>query len=642
MQYEDILKKIQQEENNNQRIDLYRYNGLLEAIRFFSNRLSLEQITDTAFDFANELLTVDRSVMYLWKNNQYVLTKKRGVDKADNFIEKTPELSSFALYVGNVLNGINSLRTFFSELLLNETKATVMIPLILGNDLYGFLLLSGRISAPFDDKDITMCETLMSLINSAMENSSYLERLQSSNRELDEKIFNLFAINQSAKAMLTEHNLNELYSLAVDVFSELTLSAHTAFVLYDAPSGKYLLKAYRDVFSRNSIHNFCLTLNRDAKHSKQHDILNLSLSYDKDYLSGLFSEGIEAFEELKAKYVVLIYDKKNILLGFVTLGETVSGEPYKKSAFELVDSLASYTYIALSNAMLIQVVNDQKHLLQKKLDRLNTLNMLAKNINSALDSRSIIELAIKTMDVSFGVESSIIALYDAKQDALKVAASTDITLNGLTLKFNESLNPLKNGRIVFESNSNNLPNLIGSEISALIRNNAGVLAIPMTIDRYEPIFIGAILIFKIREGLISDEENVLTFQTISNQMTPLINGFMNLEQQQGLLKQDHAKAFTLKLQSQIEECVEYDLDFEIVSILDHQASPFTDGSIVEILACIVKDLYPVSYERTEIILSQNFEYSYILITSALADKNVTIKRFRYKKDFNDLSEYLAI
>lgn len=35
MQYNDILKKIEQDFHNDNRTDLYRYNGLLEAIRFF-------------------------------------------------------------------------------------------------------------------------------------------------------------------------------------------------------------------------------------------------------------------------------------------------------------------------------------------------------------------------------------------------------------------------------------------------------------------------------------------------------------------------------------------------------------------------------------------------------------------------------
>lgn len=220
MQYNDILKKIEQDFNNDNRTDLYRYNGLLEAIRFFSNRLTLEQITDAAFDFVNELLTVEKSSMYLFYNNRYELRKQRGAKTENLHIALTPELSNFILYVGNVVNGRDALEQYFDASILDALDATVMLPLALENKLYGFFLLSRRISAEFNNSDILVCETLMNLFNNSLENCNRLERLQISNQELDEKIFNLFAINQSAKAMLTEHNLDDLYSLAVDVFSE--------------------------------------------------------------------------------------------------------------------------------------------------------------------------------------------------------------------------------------------------------------------------------------------------------------------------------------------------------------------------------------------------------------------------------------
>jgi hypothetical protein len=214
-----------------------------------------------------------------------------------------------------------------------------------------------------------------------------LESCRVNNRELDEKIFNLFAINQSAKAMLTEHRLEELYSLAVDVFSELTQSAYTGFFLFDDPSEKYTLKAYRDVFHANTLNKLSFTLNEETPVNTLKQIADLSVDADIAYFESLYLEGIAPLEMVNARYVVFIYGKQGKVLGFVTLGETVSGALYKKSAFELVDSLASYTYIALSNAMLLKVVNDQKELLQLKLDRLMTLNTLMKNINSA-DSSS--------------------------------------------------------------------------------------------------------------------------------------------------------------------------------------------------------------------------------------------------------------
>ena len=111
MHYNDILKKVEQDVRNDNSTDLYRYNGLLEVIRF-SNRLTLEQIT-SCIDFVNELLTVEKSALYLFNNNWFELKKQRGIKMEDNHIVMTPELSNFVLFVGNVVNGRTRSGTVF-------------------------------------------------------------------------------------------------------------------------------------------------------------------------------------------------------------------------------------------------------------------------------------------------------------------------------------------------------------------------------------------------------------------------------------------------------------------------------------------------------------------------------------------------
>ena len=642
MQYNDILKKIEQDFQNDNRRDIYRYNGLLEAIRFFSNRLTLNQITDTAFDFVNELLTVEKCAMYLYENNRYELKKQRGIKSENQYIAATPELSNFILYVGNVVSGREALEQYFDASILDELGATVMLPLALENNLYGFFLLSRRISAEFNESDILVCETLMHLFTNSLENHNRFEKLQISNQELDEKIFNLFAINQSAKAMLTEYNLQELFLLAVDVFSELTQSAHTGFILYDNSSEKYVLRAFRDVFDNASkeVKKIAISLNNSTIPSNQ--ILDISDDIHKDLFCKMFSDGEELLSYLNAKYVVFIFGENRKILGFVTLGQTVTGNSYKKGAFELVDSLASYTYIALSNAMLIDKVNDQKKLLQEKLERMITLNRISKNINSALDSDTLIELALKSLTVSFGVQNAMIALYDEDSDSLNICKATDLSMLDSVIPMNPALEPLRRGSTVFEPDSENLSALIGEEIAATIGESAGALIIPMTLERYETVFIGAIVILKICTGILSNEENTLVFETIANHMSPLIVGFKDLEKQQNLLKPDTAKIFINDLEYQIEQCKIFDVEMEIIRIIDNNATPYEKSEVPKILANAIEGIYPVSFNQTEILVMNDFEYKFSLVNNSLADKNITVNRLQYNKEFTDMESFLAI
>lgn len=642
MNYEDILQKIQQDEKNELRTDIYRYNGILEAIRFYANRLTYEQITDAAFDFINELLTVNKSVMYLFSNGQYKLIKSRGVTDAPDLLPHTQELAGFALYVGNVICGRKNLEAYFPLEMLQGIEANVMLPLILEDRLAGLFLLSGRISADFNEDDILVCETLMNLFNNALESSKRLERLQIANKDLDEKIFNLFAINQSAKAMLTEHRLEELYNLAVDVFSELTLSANTSFVLYDDASEKYVLKAYRDVFHNERKPVVTLSLKPDAKVNTMKQIADMKIQEDVEYFGSLFEEVIESLDAVKAKYVVFIYGKQGKILGFVTLGDTVSGTNYKKSSFELVDSLASYTYIALSNAMLIKIVNDQKQLLQIKLDRLITLNTLIKNINSAETSNRLIELALATLTVSFGVESCLITLYDLESNSLVVHLASDISLNGMTIPLNDRLQPLLKGNVIFESSASMVSDYVGSEIADSIHNKAGVIMIPMTLERYDIRLVGSVIIFKTKDNLLSNEENILTFETIANHMSPLIDGFITLERRKNEYKLDVAKLFVGELKAQIDECIQYTFGLEILRINLKNTSPFVENNTAKVLFDMFHDIYEVSYDRAYIVIQNDFDYNFQFVQSIIGDSDMSIERYRLFKDFNTYEEFISL
>jgi transcriptional regulator with GAF, ATPase, and Fis domain len=642
MNYEDILQRIQQDEKNELRTDIYRYNGILEAIRFYANRLTYEQITDAAFDFVNELLTVNKSVMYLLSGDHYRLAKIRGISNAPEELPMTSQLSGFALYVGNVLNGRKNLESYFSAETMDALDATVMVPLILEDKLVGFFLLSGRVSADFNESDIFVCEALMNLFNNALEGCERLERLQAANKELDEKIFNLFAINQSAKAMLTEHRLEELYSLAVDVFSELTSSSNTGFFLYDDASEKYVLKAYRDVYHVDKPHPVSLALKPDAQINGAKQIVDMASASDMQYFSSIFEEGTSPLDDVKAKYVVFIYGKHGKILGFVTLGATVSGAVYKKSAFELVDSLASYTYIALTNAILLKIVNDQKRLLEIKLERLMTLNTLIKNINSSETSDRLIELALETLIVSFGVESGLIALFDEQSSLFTVRSASDASLNGMTIPLNDKLQPLMTGKVLFESDSTLVAEYVGKEMADAIPNKAGVILVPITLERYEMHLIGVVIIFRTREDLLSNEENILTYETISNHMSPLIDGFLALERRKREYKLDVANLFSNELRAQIDECVQYSFDLEVVRVTQKNVSPFDRNGSADILNELFSSVYEVAYDRVYVVIQNDFDYNFRHICDALAGQDVDIARYRLFRDFRSFDEFVSL
>lgn len=644
--YQEILSKIQQDENNDLSTDLYRYNGILEAISFFANRLTYDQIICAAFDFVNELLTVHKSALYVLREDRYEKVNSRNLKDAPDAIPQNAQLKKFAVYVGNVVSGRENLETYFSPEVLDKTEARVMIPLILEHRLDGFILMSGRVTGDFNDNDISVSQTLMNLFNNALDSNHRLMELQAANKELDEKIFSLFAINQSAKVMLTEHRLDELNHLAVDVFSELTLSANTGFFVYDEMSEKYALKAYRDVFrGSDPAPSIYLSLRPGAKPDVTRQIVNTSDEKDAEYFSSLFEEGIGSLAVLKTRYVVFIFGKNNEILGFVTLGATISGSEYKKSTFELVDSLASYTYIALNNAMLLKLVNDQKKLLEQKLDRLITLNSLIKNINSAQTAEEMIDLALKTLTVSLGAESCLIALYRPEDRCFEIRAAADETLKGRTIPLTPKLEPILKGRMIFESDATLVSEYISGDVCTALSGIAGLLAIPIAIEDnelYQVRLIGTIFVFRTRTGLLSDEENTLTFETIANHMAPLLKGYISLDRQKQEYVPDVMKKFIDKIRAEVNECLEYNFDMEIARIVDRNATPFTENKSRSMILEFFRDAYAVSYDHTFVVIHNDFEGNRRILERIAGETNADLSCFKLYRDFSSYDELMEL
>ncbi|HEX3029134.1 MAG TPA: GAF domain-containing protein, partial [Clostridia bacterium] len=212
MEYTDILEAIEkQKEAEGLSAKLFRYSGLLQAIEFFSQKLNFDQIEDAAFDFSNELLTLEKSAIFVLRGNKFILKKLKGLERAAEYVDNKKELGNIALFHGTLMHGKDILHKYFSAEIIDAYKVTISVPLIIENYLYGFIFISSKTLGEMKEDDYIILEALMKLFNNALENYKRYEELQKVNRELDEKIFNLFAINQSTKALLSELDLEMLY-----------------------------------------------------------------------------------------------------------------------------------------------------------------------------------------------------------------------------------------------------------------------------------------------------------------------------------------------------------------------------------------------------------------------------------------------
>lgn len=642
MEYQSILKRIEeQKKDENLSAKLYRYAGLIQAIEFFSQKLNFDQITDAAFDFVNELLTLEKSAIFIKQDDNYVLTKSKGCGDEKIVIENSQNLQNLAMLFGGLVYEEERLLKFFDKAVIDTYKITITIPLIIENTLYGFIFISNKTIGDLNSDDYIICEALMKLFNNALENYKRYEEIQKANKELDEKIFNLFAINQSSKALLSELDLNMLHNLSVDVFSELTQSSSTGFILYDEKSERYELKAFKDIYGTKAGCEIFLTPTKKPKVDPNKVIIDINSEKDISYLNGIFNEGTEPLKALRARYVVLLV-KGGKILGLVSLGETVTGFEYKNSMFELIESMASSTYIAFSNAQLFQQVNEQKKLIQHKLENLISLNSLMKNINSSAKVEVLMEMTLKTLDISFGVEKGLMALYDNEKDVFTISYAINVETERKEIKINSNWKKVFEGDTVFEARESGAAKYIGKSLSKDIGASSGILIVPIYIERVDIEILGVIIAFKNRKALMNDEETILTIETIANHIAPVIRNLFTIEEQKRFLLPNHIELFKRDLRDEINEAVELSTELQIIQITDGRDFVFKGNTVVDKLKSSFSKIYPFSYNNIFIINNDVDKDIDKKIKHITGMKDVKIRAMILGKDFKNFQEFFKL
>lgn len=636
MSYEDVLNKLKDDkQKENITSKLYRYTGLIHAIEFFSQKFSIEQILEYAYDFVNELIIVDQIAVFYKVNNQYIMFKSKGYNIEQYSIDYTTDYDNIALFHGHIMN-TQDLNQFLPSKLLNDFPAKLGIPLIIESELYGFILTNRfEEKSDFEQEDFIVAEALMQLFNTSLNNYRSYKSLQNAKSELDEKVFNLFAINQSSKVLLSELDLSVLYNLSIDVFSELTQSALTSFFLYDEKGENYVLRGMRDTLNPSNKLKITVYLKDNVSLDFSKSILDMSNEEDYNLFIDSFQNSEAVITNLKPLYIVLLI-KNKVLLGFVTLGKKVTDKPYNKGIFELIESLASSTYIAVSNANYFKETNEQKLLLQNKFNRLVSLNKLMKNINSASTTEELADLTLETLNISFGMKTGIFALYN--KDKFKVIRSINLDNCPCSFRLSNEFSCLFEGEYFIINSNEKIPKLLEKDLAKCIKDGAGALFVPIHIEDADTKLLGLICIFELSDTILSDQENLLTVDSIANHIAPVLHHLLRIKNQNELLAPNYEKIFINALENHIKEADDLFLDLTIIHLHNPNFS-FGDVNIPDIIKNNYKDIYSLTKSDVFVAAFEKVDEKSI---KDFVDKKYDLSLYQYKKDFSTLDEFINL
>jgi hypothetical protein len=532
---------------------LHGQDALLQAIDFFSQKFNMSQLSNYAFEFTNQMLSLNSSALFVQTKDGFQLVKVKNYDVAQYLIEDTSKLQRIATFYGNVMTA--GFHHFFEEKDLEVFTPQIVIPLIVKDLLYGFIITKGKVDVAISQDDLTMSKALMQLINNSLESCKNLIDLQHTNHELDQKIFNLFSINHSSRMLLSELDLHKLYSLAIDIFSELTSSRITAFGLYDEIKDRIVIRGYKDVFSSTKLQMDFELLD------SAYDGYKIVFHYqeDKKLLQGIF-KNYQDFKCLDSEYIILIVRER--VLGFVTISKPVNDRAYDQGVFELIESLAASTYISFKNAIYFNEINRQRSSIQQKLHTLTNLNILIRNINSCATIEELCDISIKTLHYSFGIRKAFIVIKE--KDAFVIKNHVGFELHNNKLEMNTRWENIHQNSVVSYMSYNAADYFSKSLLEDVGASNCLVIH-PISISNtdlekdQEP--LGYIVVLETTDAL--KEEEALLIETMTNSISPIVSHLQELKKIKDDYVVNQREAFMKSLDAKLLNRNKYLIEFYI-------------------------------------------------------------------------------
>lgn len=566
---------------------MYRYLGLLHAIEFFSQRFELDAILNYIFEFTSELIVADQMTLVTREGNELSPLHQKG--NPGNYTIHSDRMDQIVYFHAGILNE-SVLKQYFEPELIDLYNPDLTLQLYMDKELYGLLFITFGEKEKSDD-DLRMAEALMNLYNTALDNYKSYNDLEKTKRLLDEKIFSLFAINQSVSALLSELNKDKLTELAVSVFAELTQSSLTGLFLYDETMENFQCKGVWDVYNPSHKESFRLYPDPDTSAYKAYvnsynKVINYMNSSEKATFDSMFQSGSQFLEKLKPTFIILLHSGSKIL-GFVTLGAKVSDKYYVDSEFELIESIVSATYIALENARHLEEVQASKELIRRKFDQLTQLNELMKNINSALCKDDLLDLALRTLHVSFGYEVAFIGLMDQSSSLprLKIIEYQDTNewlledASNPYLYLQDEYDPLLEGKpLVHYTQSEALDYFMECGLNVKSQAVNGLFMTPLMIHNGSNQLLGVIGTTKTNKGLLFDEDKMTVVDAIASHIAPVLYQF-NQSQEPGN-ESSPSDTFFTELREAIIEAKDYYVPLYIVAV-QHQKVFATDHALAQ-------------------------------------------------------------
>jgi len=224
-----------------------------------------------------------------------------------------------------------------------------------------------------------------------------------SNRKLDEKLMELQSLFEVSQMLNSSLNLKT-------ILDNLLLT----------PMGKMMISRGIVLLYKNS------ELIVETLKGLPQNLVGKKISFQKDLTEIVFFDTLKPTEQnpfkffLENKIIVLFpIRSSDKTLGYIGFGKKLIHESYSKSDIEYLKSLINIAGTSIENGLMVMQLHDVNRRLDKKIQELNTLFEIGKELNSTLDKEKILNLLSYAIMGEMLINRCLIFL---KEDEKKILA----------------------------------------------------------------------------------------------------------------------------------------------------------------------------------------------------------------------------
>jgi len=188
--------------------------------------------------------------------------------------------------------------------------------------------------------------------------------------QLDKRLIELSALFEISRSLNASWNLHAILDNVLRISMGYMLISRGLVLLKDKGGGDFTVEALKG-FSK--------------------DLKGKSLHIDSDISDTIpvakIDQGaawIEFFREFQIELLLPLNSTQG-MIGLIGLGSKINGEAYEATEIEFLDSIANIAATTVSNGMMVEEIQAVNRTLDRKLQQLNTIFDISREINSTLD-----------------------------------------------------------------------------------------------------------------------------------------------------------------------------------------------------------------------------------------------------------------